>query len=563
MTNYAGAVFPDAEFYEQALTSSLDDGLVRPEPYALLEEDGLPFSISTLTHSGATPRLTRALSAFVTPSWDSLLFDHILIIPSRLALGNLLSNQTRTLEVANLYLEPRQWLSVSSAVVGLEFLNLPPFGSPVGYELLSFGSYLLQVGISADGPATIDGAIDFDFDVGPQDVPVTGRRIVTWQFQPRPGIEETLEWATDILEAWDGTEQRASLREAPRQVFKVEYIKRTQIERRIRGLLFDWLARSFALPIWVEARTTSAPSLVGTLTLNVPTASADFRVDGLVFVYLDDETFEAIEIDSFTSSAITLKSELARTYPPGALVMPAVTAYAATQPSTPRIPGGGYVYSMQFTTISNIDLPDATGASTYDSRILLDDCNLVESGESDSWSRAVDVIDNVSGRLLQTSRTDRSRFRTQKVWDSPNLATLWRVRRLLHHFAGSRKSFWLPSFNPDIVLAQTIAPNATTFRIVECGYTAFIFSRRPFQDVRLILNDGTKIIRRVTGAVVEDAEEVLTISTTFSTLLTITPAMVKQIEFVNLVRIADDKATITHRSLGDGKIAINVVSIKE
>src|SRR5690242_18091180 len=135
--------------------------------------------------------------------------------------------------------------------------------------------------------------------------------------------------------------------------------------------------------------------------------------------------------------------------------MPARTVYAKSVPSTPRLPGGGSVYAMEFVTIVGNDLASTSGSSTYDSKVLLDDCNLVESGDGDAWERPVIVLDTDSGRIYQTSRVDRSRFRTRKVWDSPSLAETWRIRQLLHALAGSRVSFWLPSFRADLVLAAT------------------------------------------------------------------------------------------------------------
>lgn len=564
MTAYDGFLFPLPDLYQQELSSSLDDGIDPPGAIALATLDEVATITGTVGQRSSTPRQSHALTGHVHPAWDDLLFGHILIIPSRLDLGNILSNQTRTLEIANLYLTEREWISAVTGVAGLTFNNLPAFGSPPSpYLLPSFGSFLLQVGISADGPASIDGTITLDFDVGPQDVPVTGQRVVLWPFQPQPEIQETLEWATNVMEAYDGTEQRMTIRTTPRQRLRMNFIKFAAVERRAKALLFDWLARVFALPLWFEARRTTAPSTVGATSISVDTAAGDFRATGLVFVYSSDTAYEAAEIEAVNASSLDLASELTLAYPTGTLVMPARTVYAKSVPSTPRLPGGGSVYAMEFVTIVGNDLASTSGSSAYDSKVLLDDCNLVESGDSDAWERPVIVLDTDSGRIYQTSRVDRSRFRTRKVWDSPSLAETWRIRQLLHAMAGSRVSFWLPSFRADLVLAATIGPAATTFRVEECGYTALMQSRTPFADVRLVLVDGTAIVRRVTDSEVDGAQEVLTIDSAFDPLAPITAAEVERIEFVNLVRISDDKAEIQHRRLGDASVSIAVVTCKE
>lgn len=564
MTAYDGYLFPLPGLYQQDLTGSLDDGIEPPGAVTLATLDEVAVITGTVGARASTPRQSHALGGHIHPAWDGLLFGHILIIPDRLDLGNILSNQTRTLEIANLYTTEREWLSAITDVVGLTFNNLPAFGSPPSpYLLPSFGSFLLQVGIAADGPASIDGTITLDFDVGPQDVPVTGQRVVLWPFQPMPEIVETLQWRTDVLEAYDGTEQRMSLRTVPRQVLRMNFIKFDAIERRARGLLFDWLARVFALPLWFEARRTTAPASIGATTISVDTASGDFRVGGLVFIYASDEAYEALEVEAINASDIEVASELTRAYPAGTLVMPATTCFAKTVPATPRLPGGGSAYAMEFTSIEGGDLSSTAGSSTYDGKVILDDGNLVDAGASDAWDRPVIVLDNDSGRVYQTSRTDRSRFRTRKQWDSPTLSETWRIRQLLHALAGSRVSFWLPSFRADLQLTDTIGPAGTTFRVEECGYSTFIQSRTPFADVRLVLVDGTAIVRRVTGAVVDGAEEVLTVSAAFDPLAPITVAQVERIELVNLCRIADDAAEIVHRRLGDASVTIAVVSCKE
>lgn len=567
MTDFDAYLIPEPIFFQQVLTTSLDDGLERFDGYDGVDISDLsPMSLDH-GHVSVIQHETRNFEAYEVPSYADTLFGHILIVPSRLDLGNILSNQSRTVEVANLFLTPQEWQSLSTNVDGLEFVN-PPYGlldsPPTPYAIPSFGSYLLQVSISADGPATIDGSMFFGFENEDITVPVTGTRVIVFPFQPKPGISETLAWKTDVMEANDGTEQRHGLRRDPRQSVRFRVILDNDSDTLMRGLLFDWLPRVFALPFWWEARRTTGPIPPGSLVIPASTLYADFRVDGLVMVYRSNESYEVLEIESFDAVSITVKSEMGGDYDEGTLVMPAATAFSKTVPSAPRIPAEFTEYGVEFTVIDSADLASTTGSSVYDSKILLDDCNLFEAGEEDNWDRPVIVLDNETGYVYQTSRTDRSRARTKKVWDSPDLAELWRVRQLLHHFNGSRLSFFLPTFRSDLKVSDTIGPNATTFRIFECGYSTFYQSRRPFGDVRLVLNDGFSVIRRVIGAEIDPGtgEEVLTIGAAF-TSTAIDPEDIDRMEFVMLVRVADDKAQIEHEFLGCAKIEVAVVTVKE
>lgn len=570
MADYDCYVYPTTEFYEQPLTSSLDDGVERPsyDDYYVLHDRDLGMEMLHVTLDARVVRrwTKRNSESYVFPEWSSNLFGHILVIPPRLDLGNLLSNQSRSIEIANLFLTARDWEGLTTDVIGLTFDNAPAglFDSPpVPYAIPSFGSYILEVSISTDGPATIDGGIELDFDVEDITVPVTGTRVVMFPFQPRPGIMETLEWKTDILTSDNDSEQRLGLRAAPRQRFVVDVLLDDDTDYVMRGLMFDWLARVFGVPIWWEARTTTAPIVAGAVEIDVSTLYGDFRVGGLVMIWASNETYDVVEIESYDSVSIQLASEIGHDYPAGTLVTPVRTAYSRTVPSAKRIPAKFTEYSTEFTTIENVDLSDQTDSEIYDDRVMLSDCNLRESGEEDSYSRSVIVLDNETGRVFQTSRADRSRFRTKKVWDSPDLQELWRIRRLLHSFNGSRLSFFLPTFRPDLVISQPIGAGSQTLRVVNYGYTTFFQSRRPYADIRLLLVDGRILTRHIESSEVDGSEEVLSVDEPFDPISIINIADVIRIEYAMLMRISDDRATIEHRHLGDAKVEVNLVSIRE
>jgi hypothetical protein len=564
MAAYTGYLFPVPGLVPQFLSTSLTAGVDRPHAYEIGDPAilGEPWSASTSgTPCVGTPRVTHSLTAYVQPTWADYLFGNILLVPPRLDLGNILSSQQRAVEIANLYLTSRSWTAAVNAIAGLTLNNLPTFPDTIR----AFGSFVLQIGIAADGPASISGSVELDFDVVTLFLPVTGKRIVLWQFAPVPPIIETPEWKTDVLEAWDGTEQRMGLRAAPRQRIAMTHTKFDAIEGRIRALAFDWLARPFAVPIWWEARGLTSSAAPGDTTIYVPTDSADFEVGNLVMIYTSDSIYEAFELATINPSSLVLTAQIANAYPGGTLVMPMRTAYAKTVPTQPRVKNDASSIGVEFTTITTTNLADLTGSTMYQSKVLMDDPNLFQSSASDSWDRPVVVNDSNSGRILQTSTKDRSRYRTGKAWDAPNRAAVWRVRRLLHALAGSRTSFFLPTFRNDLTLTQPIGASSTTVQIAECGYTTYFKSRRPFADIRITRRNGTSVTRQVIGAVldVSGLEEVLTVDSYFDAANIINPDDVVRIDFVNMVRIADDQATFTHRRLGDATISVNLVSCKE
>lgn len=570
MTAYASFEYPLAVFYQQELSSSLDDGLARWDGFALSDEYwstmmGVAHPL-TLAPRVTPDWTTRTHDSYTFPDWSSFLFGHIIITPSRLALGNLLSNQTRTLEVANLFLEPQDWNSLTHDVTGLTFINAPAEfleSPPVPYVIPAFGSYTLQVAISADGPATIDGDIVLEFEDETVVIPVTGSRVIAWPYMPKADMGEQLTWKTDIIEAYDGTEQRAGIRLAPRQTFSMAHCLTFEEDRRLRGLLFDWLARVFAVPVWFEARHPSAPAAVGATVISVDPAYGDFRVDSLLMIWSANDVYDIVEIESIGASSITVKSELIHAYDESAWVTPCREAYAKSTPAAPRVENVLTEYSIEFVTLDNVDLSDIGTQATYKGRLYLNDCNLMDAATADGWSRTVAVVDNESGRVLQSSRVDRSRFLTMKMWDAPTMQEVWRVRGLLHWMNGNRRAFYIPTFREDAELASDIGAGSTQMRIRNIGYANFYQSRRPFGDVRLMKIDGSEITRRIIDAVEVDAdEELLTLETAFS-VAPIAVADVDQLQFAMLVRMSSDSAEFLHRRNGDATISASLITCKE
>ncbi len=566
MTDYVAYVYPTTELYRQELSTSLSDGLDRWDGYSLFDVSEFLPKFAIVDARVVPTWEVRNNEAYVFPEWGSNLFGHILIIPSVLNLGNVATDQTRSLEIMNLFLEPRYWETLRTDVDGLIFLNAPAGvddSPPSSYSIPSFGSYTLQIGISSEGPVNVSGDIDFEFDVVDITVPVTGTRVVVFHYQPRVEIEEKLSWKTDVLEAHDGTEQRLGLRRAPRQSFSMQVVLDHSKDERIRGLLFDWLPNVFAVPIWWETRRTTAVVNPGDDEIQVSTLYGDFRAGGLVMLHIDNDRYEVIGIDSYDATSIQLNSEVTGSYPVGTKLMPLRNTYSTSVPTLSRVPKDMTEYNLEFVVIDNVPLADATGQSLYDDKIYLDDCNLIVAGEDDQYSRPVTVLDNETGQVFQTSRTDRSRFGTKKCWDVASLQELWRIRRLLHSIDGSRKSFFIPTFRNDLTLTDPIGADSTIVRVRDTGYGSFVGSRRPFSDIRLTKRNGFDQTRRVLSSVLDGNEEVLTLDDSFDPLNVILPEDVLKIEFVTLVRISDDTAMFYHRHLGDAMAMINLITVKE
>jgi len=477
-----------------------------------------------------------------------------------LDLGNIISTQQINFTVFNSYFVPRTLNDITESGITGGLILTEPAPTPLVFQ--PFEQYVYQLTVSPDGPPSVEATYLFDFDVVDLQLDVTGTRLVLFYFEPDGGMQESLEWATDILESYDGSEQRIELRSAPRQRIEFDVLTEGVDDTKLRALLFDWLPRVFGLPIWWEMRRITSAVTAGTSVIPVSTLYGDFREGGLMMIYQDKDTYEVIGIADMDSTSITLDTDLTNSYTRKAVVMPVRTVYAAPSANRSVTITNVARTTVAFTTIDNEDLSDSSGANTYLSKVLLDDANFSDENYTEGFQTRIFALDTISGRVLQISGWDQSKILLRKRWEVTTAADLWRIRKLLHSFHGNRVSFWLPSFRNDLQATQNIAASTATIRIEHCNYTQIYRGRVPYTDIRILLTNGTSYVRRIIDSNVDGDTEVLTVNAPVS-VSTIFLEDIERIEFVQLVRINNDRAKLTHVRAGTATIEITVTAVKE
>lgn len=552
---------PTVITYQQTLTTAITANPLQLPPALALVDPFPTYCLYGTRNVAQQVHQNHSYGAFIMPSYQDDLFNHWLLVPARLDLGNLLTNQARNVEVANMFFTTQSIDTVvNSGGTGISLSGVPAL--PVAVN--PFDSIVIRVSVNADGPPNINGTIDFTFSAAPDvSLPLTGTRITMFPWQPEVPVTETLEWATDVMISANDTEQRASILLAARQRIRMTVVYDEAIQwQKAHNVVFDWMPRVWGIPIWWEQRPLNDAAVPGQTFLSVDTSWADFREGGLVMIMnTTDGTFEAFEIDTFTSTQINLTSLVQNDYAATAMVMPVRSGFLSSTPNGSRKLNNAESLSVEFLTLDNIDMSDQSGASMLNGLVLLDDPNACGTSLAETWSRDITVIDGKSGRVFQSTLIDRSRMHTKKGWDLNNLADTWRIRKLLHSFRGNLNPFYLPTFREDFTLAEDITGGSTSFRVKNNGYTQFVQSRAPMNYVRLLFNDGTYLIRQITGSSEDGDEEVVTILSTFSGI-TILASTVKRMEIVVLMRIQDDKAIFQHSSAGVANVDINLISTK-
>lgn len=495
-------------------------------------------------------------------------FDIIHILPRSIILGNILTTITRQIDIYNAFLyEPHDLQAfINNAGVGTTITDLPtlPFTIPPQESLL------LTLQVTPDGAPTINTTLDFDTDEPYLlQIPIQGTRIVMFPFEPETPLIERLQFLTDVFIHKDGTEQRVSLRKAPRQVFDMKLRREDGVERqRVDFLLFDWQSRVFGLPMWHEPTPLTGDVTAGATSINVQdTTLSDFRVGGLAIIYESETKFDALEVTAVGPTSISFNTPVTQDYSAtaGIRVMPLRTAITSQPAKESKYAVNLCDFDLTMRVLDNdVDLSDLTGWPTYNSKILLSDPNAISGTLDGLIERELTVFDGSGGgKFSQVSTWNRARHSSAKTFVSTTRSRLWAIRKLLHALRGRQVSFYLPTFTKDVTLASLYLSGSSALTIANVGYTRYAKQRTPKLDLRIILNDGTTFTRTVTASSEVDANtEQLTLSSVIAQ--SIAPEDVARIEFLEKVRIDSDEIVIEHRSAnGEANIGFPVRVVLE
>ncbi len=150
-------------------------------------------------------------------------YNRIWLIPGRLDLGNVVSVQERAVSVWNAHFTPRTMSQIDREDAdGISLAGQP--SPPLPFAALQ--ERIWTVAVSTDGPPVVDARIVWQLqDEQPLILVITGNRITAWPFAPdwSDGVQESLEWLTELLTSTSGVEQRRSLRLSPRRSFEAEF----------------------------------------------------------------------------------------------------------------------------------------------------------------------------------------------------------------------------------------------------------------------------------------------------------------------------------------------------
>ena len=404
------------------------------------------------------------------------------------------------------------------------------------------------------GLPQFDTTIEFNFSSG--DAPqlfVSGIRIVLMPMEYEAPVKETLAFLTDIITALSGKEQRIALRKNPRQLFEVTYKLDTNDRQRMQALLMDWMGNAFGFPVQADVLYLTAAVSVGGTAYSVAGADdVDIRNGGLAVAITDANTFDVIQIGALTDTLITANDPSVNAYPVGTRIYPVRVATILKTVTGARSQNNLETFKIIFEVSDNDTgvLTASTAAySTYNGRVLFDDCNVVTGDMSEQFKMRVYRVDGETGRVARTTTWDRGKRGSQKGFVLRSRAEIMDFRRVMLAIEGRVKAFYIPTFIADLEVTANLTIGTDTVDIARIEYERHIQARIPKTVFKITFTDDTSLVRTVLSAAGVDSDtERLTVDDTWPANRTV--AEIVRIQFYELSRFDSDSVVINYPRIG-------------
>lgn len=500
----------------------------------------------------------RALSGSMNRHYVDDFYNRVHVFPSYKNVGQLLTVQTFELEAWNGFLSESKDLDGVSKenATGISIDDEDSY--PVTFAPMEARNYTVTVDVA--GPPSIDADIKFEWAVYTVTARIVGSRLVLWRWMPRGSYTEKLEWKTEVLKTRKG-EQRIAYRDAPRQIFNLDFLRPPEEIAEIKVVVDAWNFRQFGLPIFKEA-TTGIDASEGDKSIDFDTSYKDFQEDELACLWEGPEKAEAVKITNVRSDGIDIDQGLENDFT-DAFVMPVKEAIVPDGFEFDRGSRGKHTrFSASFLIVDTEDLSETGEYDTYRDRDVLTDGNIIIGDMSERIHRPLTQIDNGQGPITIETKQDWTQFARTMGKFTKTLSALWQWRKWLHSRKGKQKTFWMPSWNEDLVLAEedeTISDSDTEIRVENRSLS--IYADLPL-DFMLELKDGTVFYRRIESVTeLTDGDEQITIDSDFGQ--EITKDDIDLWCFMDLVRFNADSIELEHQNPYIMRTSVPVIRVPE
>jgi len=503
------------------------------------------FNLGSSTHNQVSPTAgnTNNVQVGSDHSMRTDYYDHIFIVPSRFDLDNPALNTPFEFSVWNAYMES----NTLNAVVETGTSGLT--------ETITLGAYFggefrenQSIEVTPAAPNNITATYEFQFTNGSAVLIFNALQSIVFDYEPEVPLVHTIEYVTDVMKSYNGSEQRQSVRRNPRRSYKFDSIIET--EKRIRDLRELYLFKRATLlesPIWEEPFYTTVAITPGTNTIDGDFSLSDIQPEDNIWI-LGGGSNEFVKVQSITASQIVTSNNIETAFPIGSAVYQTKKVVSLKDPRFTRGNFAGAQAKLDLTVEDHRDLYGTSGnVLTYNAKPLLPD-RAIGSSFDESFDNQEDVIDYVNKFRYEVRQavSDSVQQRRYKIRNRQQYQD-WKA--FMQTVAGSRGTFYAPTWREDFVVVTPPVQNASTFRVDETliNYELDWSSSKAHKHLLIIAASGIVYKEILSAGSNGDGTQTLTVTPAFGA--TAADVDISFVCFLEQLRVEGDKFTIENNHL--------------
>jgi hypothetical protein len=519
--------------------------------YAPAFYDPAPVASATFTGYRLAAGNGYGIAGTAARAFSADFYNRIHVVPREIALGNVVTAQTREIALWNAYDTPVTLGAVSVANGdGIEATG--PGALPLAFSALQ--ERIWTVTVLAEGAPSIDSAITFTFTgFDGQTVQIVGQRLSAWVWPAdwSKTVDESLAWLTDVQRALNGATTCIPARGEPRRSFEFDVLADKHERRQIEAVLFDWTARLWAFPILPEATPLPAALASGADRVSVATAGLDFNIGSLAMLWVDSRHYELFEVAAISPTEVVFARPTSQAWPRGTRLYPCRTARLSEAPSLRRLSDQVIRSRVRFDIDEPCDWPAIAPTTMYLGYPVLEDRTDESDDPTAMYPREVVTIDGDIGLVALDDFSGRVFGRQSHAWRLQGRAERAAHRSLLYWLQGRAQRVWVPSWTDDLDLLQPMTISSEVMVVAWAGVTRSLRQQAGRQHLRIELTSGEVFYRRVeTSAEIDDTSEQLLLDAALGRA--VTPAAVSRICWMALSMQDADRVDISHITDIDG-----------
>lgn len=553
----AGAIISGVEASEP-ISGSITKPAV-PSPLAI---DGVDNPQNAYIGAPGTPVAISFYSGMEIGSTVNTFFNDFYFCyhlePSEVDLGNVISGETQSISLWNAYPSSKD---LSDFTPPLAY-GLSVSGQSSPYTMAAFEELTYTITIDAIGDPSISETVSWVIDGFALSLPITGTRIVEFLFKPNwsKGVKETFSWLTDVISSFSGKEQRRKLRTKPRREYEYTVLLSGDDLRKFQNRIFGWQNRPFAVPMWHHKSKTSAAASAGDTVIYLDTSNRSFVAGGLIGIVASTTSFEAVEVESVTSTSLVLGRELSSGWPAGTPVYPIMVSRLPAEVPTRRITSEVMEAQVTFKADpadNDPAMPEVAAVVTLDGyEVITRKPNWIDPLAYDSSYPYLEFDSSTGANGYQTS-VDYPALRRAINWLLSEKADVTDFKALLNRLSGRWKAALVPTWFKDGTVTIVAGAGETSVTAYAPDYARFV-GFNPMQEYLMVTSGASVYFHKITS-VSSSGEDVV---------FGVAPALTGEVSegakvtVMHRCRLSTDDVTIDYKTDGVATVTMTMESVK-